>query len=103
MAAVLGNLYDALREAGVSDERAHRAAEELFEQTSEVSLMRVAIARIESEISTLKQDVAELKQDVSTLKSQMAEVRSNLAVMRWMLGFVIAMCLAILTKLFLGH
>jgi hypothetical protein len=47
MAAAFGNLYDALREAGVNDERARKAAEELFEQTSEVGVMPGSIAQLE--------------------------------------------------------
>ena len=47
MAVMLGNLYGALRDAGVPDERAQKAAEE---------------------VATFKDDIASLKADVSLLK-----------------------------------
>ena len=47
MAVMLGNLYGALRDAGVPDDRAQKAAEE--------------VATFEDEIASLKGDVALLK------------------------------------------
>lgn len=47
MAVMLGNLYGALREAGVPDEKAQKAAEE--------------VATFKDEIATLKADVLLLK------------------------------------------
>jgi hypothetical protein len=89
MAAVFGNLYDALRGAGVPDDKARAAAEELFEQTAEVGIMRAAIGQLQTDMTSVKRDIVDLK--------------SGFAVMRWMLGFNIAMTVAIVGKLFLAH
>lgn len=61
MAVMLGNLYGALREAGVPDDRAQKAAEE--------------VASFKDEISSVKTDVVLLK---------------------WMVGFNIALTLGLM-------
>jgi hypothetical protein len=80
MAVMMGNLYAALREAGVPDDKAQRAAEEM-----------AAVA-----------DVVDVKSDVATLKSDVTRLKADTAVMKWMLGFVVATNVAIFSKLFLG-
>lgn len=61
MAVMLGNLYGALREAGVPDDRAQKAAEE--------------VVSFKDEISSVKTDVVLLK---------------------WMVGFNIALTLGLM-------
>jgi hypothetical protein len=96
MAAVFGNFYDALRSAGVPDEKALRASEELFEQTSDVGSLRTGLKHLEESIAKLQADISALHEDVS-------ELRAGAAVVRWMIGFNIAMSVAIVGKLFLSH
>lgn len=60
MAVMLGNLYGALREAGVPDDKAQKAAEE---------------------VATFKDEIATLKADTLLLK--------------WMVGFNIALTLGL--------
>lgn len=68
MAVMMGNLYTALKAAGVDDDKAQGAAEELpgYEQR---------FSRLESEA----------------------------VLIRWMIGFNIALTVAVLGKLFIGH
>jgi hypothetical protein len=73
MAVMLGNLYGALREAGVPDDRAQKAAEEAAAST----------------------DVIELKKDVAQLKT-------DAAVLKWMGGLTLALVLAVLGLLLRG-
>jgi hypothetical protein len=89
MAVMFGHFHKALRSAGVDEDRARRASEELAESTSDVGVMRANIADLKVGLSTVQKDVGALKADVAVLK--------------WMLGFVIAMVLTVLWKLFLGY
>lgn len=61
MAVMLGNPYGALKDAGVTDEKAQKTAEK----------------------NAASSDVAELKRD-------MARIRTDTAVLKWMVGFTLA-------------
>ena len=80
MAVMMGSLYAALREAGVPDDKAQRAAEEL----------------------AAVNDVSEIKGDVSKLKSDVTVLKSDVAVLKRMVGFNVAMTVALFGKAFLG-
>ena len=67
MALMLGRLYDALRAGNVPDDKARAAAEE--------------VANYEGEISKLRIEVGEVKSDVHLVK--------------WMVGFLIAVVLGV--------
>jgi hypothetical protein len=67
MALMLGQLYDALRSGNVPDDKARAAAEE--------------VANYEGEIGGLRLELGEVKADVRLLK--------------WMMGFLIAVVLGI--------
>jgi hypothetical protein len=66
VALMLGQLYDALRAGNVPDDKARAAAEE--------------VANYEGEIGKLRLEVGEVKSDVRLLK--------------WMMGFVLALQVA---------
>lgn len=63
-------------------------------------------AELKQDISNVRTEIAglrtELKEDIATLRTDIAELKGNDVTMRWMLGFLLAMCSAILLKLFLG-
>ena len=65
MSMMIGGLYDALREAGVSQDKARAAAEE-----------------------------------VATYDSRLNKIEKDLAVLKWMVGFNMAMTASIMFKLF---
>jgi len=65
MSTMISEVYDALKDAGASEEKARKAAE--------------AIAAYENRFNRIEQD---------------------LAIVKWMLGFVLAMVTAILWKVF---
>ena len=58
----------ALRDAGVPDDRAQKAAEE----------------------------VATFKDELSTIKLDMERMKGDLTLIKWMLGFVLALCVTLL-------
>ena len=71
---MISEVYDALKEAGASEEKARKAAE--------------AIAGYESRFARIENASTQLRGDV--------------ALLRWMLGFNLAMTVAILWKVFGG-
>jgi hypothetical protein len=85
MATLNLELYEALKEAKVSDATAKAAVTAIAEGPHR-------IARVEGDISTLKGDV-------STLKTDMELVKRELHLMKWMIGFNLAATMAILWKL----
>ncbi len=87
MAHAAIELYEALKEAGVSDEKARTAAEAI-EDIQDNKRFR----QIESELYGLKSDVAELK--------------SELKIVKWMSAFILAANMAIfwmLIKIAIAH
>ena len=100
MTTMISELYDALKEAGASEEKARSAAE--------------AMAGYESRFADIRQDIAsvrsDLKQDIANVRGEIAEARHDakqdsertngrINTLRWMLATNIAMTAAILGKL----
>jgi phage shock protein A len=80
---MLGNLYDALKRAGVDDATARAASEELAQETSEIAVLRAGSANLNGKVAKIEADVGQLRADVTQLKT-------DSAVIKWMLGFVLA-------------
>lgn len=93
MALQLGLLHEALKEAGVSEELARRASEE--------------VAAYENQIAGLRSDIASLRayvdQQFAALRAyidlHLERVAGRLNLHSWMLGSLLAVALAILAKL----
>jgi len=69
MATMVSEVYDALVEAGASQEKARKAAE--------------AVANYDGRIGDIRGDVGEVKQEL-------ASVKADLSLLKWMIGFVLA-------------
>jgi hypothetical protein len=74
MSTMISEVYDALKEAGASEEKARKAAE--------------ALANYENRFAKLDADLI--------------GIRGELALLRWMIGFNLAMTVAVLWKVFTG-
>lgn len=72
MALMMGSVYDALKEAGVGDEKARKAAEE----------------------------VAGYDNAVNTLDRKVTVLDGRVTMLQWMVGFNLAMTTAMLFRLF---
>ena len=72
MALMLGKLYDALRHAEVPEREAREAAEEVATYENRLSAIDLKLGKLESEVGSIK----------------------------WMLGFNVAMTVAILIRTF---
>ena len=73
---MISEVYDARKEAGASEDKARRAAE--------------AIARYDARFHKIESDIATLR----------AETRGEFNFVLWMIGFNLAMTIAILWKVF---
>jgi hypothetical protein len=76
MSTMISEVYDALKEAGASEEKARKAAE--------------AIAGYDARFNKIESDIATLR----------TETRGEFNLVRWMIGFNLAMTIAILWKIF---
>jgi hypothetical protein len=84
MALQLGNLRDALKEAGASDEMAKKAAEE--------------VAAYENRLVAIEQQLAALR---SYVDLQFAAIRSDICLLQWITGTILIFQIAIFLKLFI--
>lgn len=73
---MISEVYDALKEAGASEEKARKAAEALTNYDAQLN-------KIESELATFR-----------------AETKGEFNLVRWMIGFNLAMTVAIPWKIF---
>lgn len=88
MAQMVSEVYDALRSVNVSEEKARKAAEAMA--LPEMGRAYDArFDRIDAQFAGVNADIAPLKTDVTLMK--------------WMLGFVLAMTAAILARLLFVH
>ena len=79
MAVVISEVYDALREVGVSEERARRAAEAVWVQGPRLTAIETRLNAIDGRLTG---------------------VESRLNFMQWQIGIVAALQIAALVKLF---
>jgi hypothetical protein len=82
------DLYDALKEAKVSEEKARAAATAVAD-----------VARTAAEHSDVKSDVKQVKSDVQDLKVQFQDLKGRVNLLQWMMGFNLALTTAVLWKL----
>ena len=73
---MISEVYDAFREAGASEEKARKAAE--------------AVAAFDNRFHTLERD----------MDKRFSVLERDMAVLKWMIGFNLAMTVAILWKVF---
>jgi hypothetical protein len=97
MTTMVAELYDALLPAGTPDEKARKAAEAMA--GSEAYEQR--LGRMETDIGELKRDVGELRRAVSGLDQRVSGLSGEVLLVKWMLGFVLALQVGIAIKLFL--
>jgi hypothetical protein len=82
------DLYEALKEAKVSDAKARAAAEAVAD-----------VGRVAAEQADVKGDLKQLKSDVQDLKVQGQDMRGRMLLLQWMLGFNLAATMGVLWKL----
>ena len=75
---MFANLYSALLAAGVPDDKAQKAAEEM------------AGANPSFEVGQLRADANEVKAEIRTMRADIGALKSDVAVLKWMMGFLLA-------------
>ncbi|MDQ2081959.1 hypothetical protein RA307_17365 [Xanthobacteraceae bacterium Astr-EGSB] len=116
MAQMVSEVYDALRSVNVPEDKARKAAEALavpdirrvydarFDKIDgDIAALKADVAGLKIDVAGLKTDVATLKTDVATLKADFAALKTDVTLMKWMLGFVLAMNAGILARLLFVH
>jgi hypothetical protein len=108
MTVMVAEVYDALRDVGVTDEKARRAAEAAADARAglreEIGALRdetrADFAKIRAEITG---GFAQLRQEIrdgdAALRLDFQTLRGEVNTMRWMLGVVLGLSLAILARL----
>ena len=86
---MLVELYDALKEAGASEEKARAAAESLV-------LGHDRLERIEE--NTVR--IPKVENDIARLDKELAVIKAQIDLLKWMNGIVIAGVLALIIKTF---
>jgi hypothetical protein len=88
-------VFEALRAIDIPEDKALKAAAALSRRDEDVAALRSDVGLLKNDTTTLKGDATVLKADVTTLKRDMA-------VLRWMVGTLYPLVLAVLVKLFVG-
>jgi hypothetical protein len=81
MSTMIAEVYDALKEAGASEEKAKAAAVALAEY-------RNRFDRIELDLGSVRSDLPVIKSDTTLLKSDLAVVKAELAMVKWIVSGV---------------
>ena len=116
MAQMVSEVYDALRSVNVPEDKARKAAEALavpdmgklydarFDRIdSDIGDLKADVAGLKTDVAGLKTVVAGLKADGTNLKAEFATLKTDVTVMKWMLGFILAMNAGILARLLFVH
>jgi chromosome segregation ATPase len=96
MSTMLVELYDALKEAGASEEKARAAAESLV-------IGHHRLERIEEHAGRLpkmQDQIDGTREDIARLDKELAVVKAQIDLLKWMNGIVIAGVLALIIKTF---
>jgi len=75
MARMIAEVYDALRSAGADDDKARAAATAVAESN---------------------RDIADLLLEMSGVRAETAEMRGDMRLLKWMVGFTMALVLGVL-------
>jgi hypothetical protein len=123
MVQMVSEVYDALRSVNVPEDKARKAAEALavphmgkvydvrFDKIdgdiaalkADIAGLKIDVAGLKTDVASLKAEGTNLKADVATLKIDVVALKTDVTLMKWMLGFVLAMNVGILARLLFVH
>lgn len=104
MTALNYELFDALKEAGASDEKASLAARSVasvdqYDQLVTKADLRAAIAELRAELKTDIADLrAELKTDIAELRAEMKSSMND--VIKWVAGIMVTTAVGLVVAMF---
>jgi len=88
MSTMIAELYDALKEAGASEEKAKAAAVALADYRNRFDRIDLDLGSLKGDVSTIKGELPVLKADVTALKTDLAVVKAELAMVKWIVSGV---------------
>jgi phage shock protein A len=102
MSTMIAEVYDALKDAGASEEKAKAAAtalanydsrfdgvdRQLASLVADVTILKSDVAALKSDVAALKSDVAALKMELTSIKVDFATLKAELGMLKWMIGGV---------------
>lgn len=112
MATMIGEVHDALREAGAPDDKARKAAEALalgLDTTARLEArMDLRFAEVDRRLATFEANVerrlsgfeAGVERRINGLENRLISVEGNGKLLAWMLGFTLAGIAALVLRAF---
>ena len=88
MSTIIIEVYDAFKEAGVSEEKSVAAAK--------------ALADYERHFIRIESDLTDVKAETKVVKAKIDVLDKEISMLKWMLGFGIAGIISLIIKSFLG-
>lgn len=85
---MIAELYDALKEAGASEEKAKAAATALADYRNRFDRIDFDLAALRADSAGFKGELPVVKADVATLKTDLAVVKAELAMVKWIVSGV---------------
>ena len=82
MAMINKELYDALLEANISEEKATAAARSLVSGKEDTADLKARLAFVEESRSAGKKDIADIKEDTSGMKADIANMKADISNMK---------------------
>ena len=79
MAMINKELYDALLEANISEEKATAAARSLVSGKEDTADLKARLAFVEESRSAGKKDIADIKEDTSGMKADISDMKVSIA------------------------
>ena len=102
MAMINKELYDALIEANVSDQKATAAAESLVSGKEDTAGLKARLASAEESQNSSKKDVANIQQDISDIKVDIADLKARLTLVEKLQWAVLIGVIGLIIKGFIG-
>jgi len=103
MTTMITEVYDALKEAGASEEKAKAAASALADYSNRFDRLELKIDRLESSLtSEIKTIRADMNTEFKDVRADIKILKAEFSVLKWMTGFVIAGIVSMIIRLFIA-
>jgi septal ring factor EnvC (AmiA/AmiB activator) len=107
MSTMLVEIYDALKEAGASEEKARAAAASLTGRDDRLERIEQRLDRVEHRLDQVEHRLDRLEQKVDKIEASVVQIAKDLAgvqaqigLLKWMNGIVIAGVAALILRAF---
>lgn len=98
MTTMISELYDALKEAGASEEKAKAAAQAIADYERHFVRIESKLDSVDSEIKVVRSEIKTTRTD---LEAELKAVKTELNVIKWLVGLGIAGIISLVIKAFM--